>query len=1386
MPNQNIRIEKLELSAEGWKRFHFNWENYLVAAKLSKESSEVKVSHFLMVCGPEAQDRYKSFTWAPDTDAKVIEKVIQRFERECLPSENTIIERYVFNSRSQKVSEPIKEYAADLRRLASTCKFEAMKPDDIISELIRDKIVSGLPDATMRTRLLEEGTSLTLDRTLEMIQCAEQVAKQSKVLDAATKPMSTSVSAVQQGSSSRFPRKEGKNQRGGFTTPFPPANRNTSRGSPTTPSTRNDAYNPRGSKEQSYEEKCRNCGHKKHQQRSECPAIGVECHGCQGKGHYRRMCRSTPAAGKQISGFQVNTLNTIDRASAAVRVYRIGNKDVTFLVDCGAEVNVIPAYLYRRATGDSDLRRVDRSHATTLNCYGGEQVATHGTVSLRLKNAATSPSPTFHVSSHKGDPVLGLQTCLDLGLISLSPEVQLQRGQLRQSDASVSATRKVTSSSSASDVAQAYPEVFSETDVGDLGIVHHIELDPAVRPTTHAQRRVPEPIRDAVLKTLRQLEKLKVIVPQSKPTDWVSSLVPVLKPDGSVRVCMDCRELNNAVKREHYTIPTYDEVSARLAGAKMFSLCDAKNGFWHVRLDEESSMKCTFNTPFGRYRWKRMPFGLKSAPEVFQKHLIHALEGLQGILVCADDILVLGYGDTPAEIEKTHDANFTALMQRCRQKKIRLSGAKLKYKVDEVIYMGHRLTSTGMGPDPGKVSAIADLPVPKDLTHLRGFICTVNYLARYLPKLSAVSEPLRQLLKKDVEFLWTDERLKSFNEVKQLVTSATELHYYDPKIPVTLQCDASQYGLGASLIQNGQPVAFASRSLSSAEKNYAQIEKELLAIVFGALRYDQLIYGLPVVYVETDHKPLESILRKSINEAPNKRLQRMILRLQRYNLETRYVPGPQLWIADTLSRQIPEMSSHATAPSVFGVTLEQDKLVSGLAVTKASLDEYQRSTDDDPVLAAVISAIPSGDWSDPILSAFCPVKDDLSTQDGLVFKGSRLVVPQVNRVQMLEKLHAAHMGIEATRRRARETCYWPGINNDIDRLIRSCAACAQVQPSQQKEPMIQHDVPDGSWQKVGMDFFEVEGQQFLIMTCYHSNWFEVSEMTRITAAALINQCRHHFGRLGVPVTVVADSGTQFISAEFREFAVQWGFDIALSSPHYHQSNGKAENAVKTAKHIFRKCKLDNNDPHLALLEWRNTPTEATGTSPAQRMFGRRCRTPLPILKSMLQPDVSGYDASQAKFLKAKKIQADYYNRRAKPLQPLTKGQSITVQIPGCTKWVHGTIAKLLPNRSYEVKYNDTIYRRNRAHLRPTASSEPRLEQPITSPRRLRSSTPGNVEAATPGEHQLPPHQSPSHHREPPNIGASPELPPPPRRSTRHVGPPEFFAAGGGHLLSATP
>ena len=271
------------------------------------------------------------------------------------------------------------------------------------------------------------------------------------------------------------------------------------------------------------------------------------------------------------------------------------------------------------------------------------------------------------------------------------------------------------------------------------------------------------------------------------------------------------------------------------------------------------------------------------------------IEGLKGVEVVADDFMVFGCGGSHDEAIADHDNNLKAFLKRCEERNVVLGAEKLQLRQTEVPFIGHMATANGLKPGPGKVKALVEMPAPTDVTGVRRFLGMVQYLAKFLPRLSVMTKPLRELTQKNCEFAWQDTQEKAFKEIKEAASRTPVLRYYSLDVEVTVQCDASQYGVGAALTQNGQPVAFASRSLSPAEQRYAQIEKECLSIVFAFEHFHQYLYGRKEVTVQTDHQPLESIFRKPLGAAPA-HLQRMLLYLQSYNLEVKYIKGKYIFV----------------------------------------------------------------------------------------------------------------------------------------------------------------------------------------------------------------------------------------------------------------------------------------------------------------------------------------------------------------------------------------------------------------------------------------------------------------------------------------------------------
>ena len=418
-------------------------------------------------------------------------------------------------------------------------------------------------------------------------------------------------------------------------------------------------------------------------------------------------------------------------------------------------------------------------------------------------------------------------------------------------------------------------------------------------PTVQPPKRVPFTLQPKLKQKLERLEALGVIEKTTKPTEWVNSIVLVKKGDGSRRICLDPVDLNRWIKRPHHPVPLFEDIAAKCEGARKFFKVDARSGYWSMVLDDESSELTTFNTVFGRYCWKRYPFGLVSAQDEYEKKMEEAFEGIDiGLII--DDITGMGATDEEHDISRGPS--------KSQRKGVKFNRDKCIFDATSIPYFEHILTEEGVKPDPNKTRAIRDMPAPKSKEELHTLLGMYNYLSQYIPNLSTSNQPLRDLMKAKV-WKWDGIHEAVRKTIQDSICKS--LAYFSQHAKLTeVVTDASQHGVGAQLVTDGATVAFASRWLSETERRYSQMEKELLVITFACKHFHQYLFGRKV-YVTTDHKPLEAILGKAINRAPP-RLQRMMLAIQPYDLTFHYRPGKEIPVADTLSHlHLPDADKEA-------------------------------------------------------------------------------------------------------------------------------------------------------------------------------------------------------------------------------------------------------------------------------------------------------------------------------------------------------------------------------------------------------------------------------------------------------------------------------------------
>ncbi|XP_052756041.1 uncharacterized protein K02A2.6-like [Galleria mellonella] len=849
------------------------------------------------------------------------------------------------------------------------------------------------------------------------------------------------------------------------------------------------------------------------------------------------------------------------------------------------------------------------------------------------------------------------------------------------------------------DIVREYEDVFS--GIGCLPGKYTIRLKENSIPVVHAPRKLPFAIKDDVRKKLLEMESQGIIAKVEGPTDWVNSITIVRKGNGDLRICLDPKELNECIKREYFRLPTIDEILSQLSGACYFSTLDASMGFWQVELDETNKY-CTFNTPFGRYKFLRMPFGICSASEVFHRKMYENFDDIEGVCMYIDDLLIY------AKTKKEHDKVLRKVLNRCRKINLKLNMQKCKFGLQELKYLGHRITKNGLCADDSHISAIQNMPIPKNKKDIERFLGLVTYVGKFVPHLSDKTIFLRDILKKDVDWHWDENQERCFLELKNVLSCPPVLQYYSIKEPIVISVDASSSGLGACLMQKELPVCYASKALTTTEQRYAQIEKELYACVFACERFYEYIYGRSDVTIETDHKPLISIIKKPIVDSPA-RLQRMLLRLQRFTFRLIYKPGKHLYVADALSRAYED--NRIDESSLSDCDNFNDEICMVLCDKVLAISEYipdlqltaiQKRTQSDSELVQLKKYIMQGwpnDNSDvpEIIKPYWNYRNDLSYTLGLVFKNDRIVVPKEYRKEILNKIHIGHLGLEKCKLRAREIVFWPGMNNDLHNLITNCNTCLSHRKSNQKQELIPHSIPDRAWEKVGVDLFQLKGEDYLLLVDYFSKFCEVVKLHSTMSESVINALKNIFYRQGIPNIVMSDCGPQFSSSLFRQFALDWGFIHTTSSPYYPQSNGQVERMVQTIKNIMIKTNEDQIDYRLAILEYLNTPLTDSLPSPAELLQSRKLKSIIPTSNKLLKSKV--HTNVRNKLIERQALHKYYYDRNKKHLESLSIGQKVKVYNKFAKRWTSGIVTGILRDRSYEILLsNGNKVVRNRRHI----------------------------------------------------------------------------------------
>ncbi len=721
-------------------------------------------------------------------------------------------------------------------------------------------------------------------------------------------------------------------------------------------------------------------------------------------------------------------------------------------------------------------------------------------------------------------------------------------------------------------------------------LVHEIELIPGAQPIARSPYKM-SPSESLELKNqINQLLEQGFIKPSVSP--WGAPVLFQKKKDGTFRLCIDFRGLNQCTIKNKYPLPRIDELLDRLGKAKVFSKIDLRSGYYQVRIRDEDIPKTAFNTRFGHYEFTVMPFGLTNAPATFNRLMtdLFRKELDDFVLVFFDDILIY------SENDKDHEGHLRHVLEILREAQLYAKKSKCTFFVDRVAYLGFIVSKDGISPDPAKVEAVANWPIPRSVSEVRGFLGLAGWCRIFVPKYALITSPLTELTKKEEAFTWSDARDYAFNQVKELLASDPVLKLPDFDKTFEVIVDACGQGIGGILQQDHHPIAYESRQLRVHEKNYPTHDLELLAVIHALKKWRHYLLSQTFELV-TDHKSLKWIFTQS---DLNMRQRRWVEFLQEFSFEIKFRPGKDNQAADALSRRVV-----ALAISLVNSTFP---------------DEVQQVIKEDEFFGPLIQEIEK--------QSNLKHLEDYTLKEGLLFFKKRLCVPESLRIQILQEAHesplAAHPGYQKMFSSLKQNFFWPRMKKDSLEFTKKCLICQKVKAERIKIPgkLQPLDIPQMKWECISMDFItglpKIAGNFDSIFVVV-DKLTKVAHLipTRATASAIdIAQLfiREIVRLHGVPARIISDRDVKFTSKFWRAMFQSLGTLLNLSTAYHPETDGQTERVNQVIEDMLRSyC---SQQPRLWLkflplveFAYNSSHHQSLGMSPFKALYGQDCLVP---------------------------------------------------------------------------------------------------------------------------------------------------------------------------------
>lgn len=1134
-------------------------------------------------------------------------------------------ERKDFYSLIKTDGESCVEWMARVKCCASNCDFA-----EKLTGVVLDKFVTGQSGRIFERLCEENHSTLTLERALELASKYE-----------AQKITSQSVNAISKYSTKKQQKKPDESSR--------------------------SATSHNAKPKQNKKVKCSHCGYSNHQS-DQCKFKDATCVRCNKTGHIATVCKQSKSincvdteretTALQYSDAIFNIYSEEINTSPIFADVQVNGIQHKFMLDTGAGISAIPNHLY---VSKFKNLKLEKSFAKIFD-YSSNQIKVIGSLNPNVKFMDKTLPLRIIVVESQGPPILGRDFIRKFEIDSFKVNL--------------------ISTLTLKDLLHKFKTLFD----GQLGKFKyhkiHIDIDPLSKPIFCKPRQIPFAFRDRVDILLDEYIQSDLIT-KIETSEWGTPLVPVLKSDGGIRICADYKvTINKHLKPNLHPLPRIEDIFNSLQGGVTFTKLDMPNAFNQFELDEESRKLVVWSTQRGVFTVNRLPFGIKPATGIFQSEMEKLLQGIPGVVNFVDDIVVTGPN------QEAHLANLFQVFKRLSDAGLKLRMDKCVFFQKEITFLGHRLNGNGLSKTIERVEAITEAPVPKNVTEVRAFTGLINYYGKFIKGLAHLLSPIYRLLEKGQTFNWNSNCQKSFDSVKNEILKDVVLTHFNPKLPIILVCDASQYGIGAVLshkFPNGdeRPIAFCSRTLTKAEINYGVIEKEALAIVFAVRKFFQYLIGFHFT-LQTDHKPLLGLFGEAtgLPQMAASRIQRWAIFLSAFNYTLQYVKGENN-VADTFSRlPIPNNSIEPVEKNYINYISDR-----GIEIDHKRI---KFETARDPVLSKVYIAIQNGtltSLNEEVYKPFVKREKELSIEQGAIMWGYRIVIPFKLHEIMLDSLHSSHMGIVKCKSLARSYFWFPGIDAKIEVLIKSCKACLSVRSDPPKAQLIPWTSAGQTWSRVHTDFAgPMDGNYYFIITDSYSKWVEVFKTKTITAEFTVSKLREVFTRFGLVDTIVSDNGTQFTSQHFKEFVTINGIKHITIPVCHPATNGAAENAVRSFKNGLKSAIYHASNTNQTkdldtlilryVFDYRITPHSTTGISPAKLMFGRELRSRFDLLRPQ---------TVDSKIQKVQNRQTENYSGSRDAMFDVGDKVNIKDTSVNNNRWLPAIIEEVRGPRSYTCK-----------------------------------------------------------------------------------------------------